>query len=94
MSAQPKDQHATTSTAAGRGRGDAVTKLSRTESAERYEALDSRIVIEQAKNAVSARHSTMPDVAFAMLRGLARSQDRDLYEYAKEVVAKDGRLDA
>lgn len=71
-----------------------MTELSQADSAQCYEALDSRIVIEQAKAAVSTRHSTTPDVAFAMLCGLARSQHRDLYEYASNVVAKHGRLDA
>jgi len=89
MSAQPKDQHATTPTA----RGGEMTELSRADSAQRYEALDSRIVIEQAKNAVCTRHGTTADVAFAMLCGLARSQRRDLYEYARKVVANHGRLD-
>jgi AmiR/NasT family two-component response regulator len=56
-------------------------------------ALPSRIVIEQAKAAVSARLDTTPEVAFEMLRGLARSQRRNLYEYAAEVVDKGGRLD-
>jgi AmiR/NasT family two-component response regulator len=70
-----------------------MTKLSPADSAQRYEALDSRTIIEQAKDAVSTRHSTTPDVAFAMLCGLAQSQHRDLYEYAAEVAAKDGRLD-
>jgi AmiR/NasT family two-component response regulator len=56
-------------------------------------ALTSRVVIEQAKGAVSARHDTTPDVAFEMLRGLARSQRRKLQEFAAAVVANGGRLD-
>jgi thiol-disulfide isomerase/thioredoxin len=52
-----------------------------------------RIVIEQATGAITARLATTPEVAFELLRGLARSQRRDLTEYAAEVVANGGRLD-
>jgi AmiR/NasT family two-component response regulator len=55
--------------------------------------LDSRVV-EQAKGAISARFGTTPDVAFALLAGLARSQGREIEEYAAAVVAKRGLLDA
>jgi AmiR/NasT family two-component response regulator len=65
----------------------------RNENAQLQTALTSRIVIEQAKGAISARHDTTPDVAFEMLRGLARSQRRSLHEYAAKVVAHGGRLD-
>jgi AmiR/NasT family two-component response regulator len=50
-------------------------------------------VIEQAKGAVSVRLGTTPEVAFEMMRGLARSQRRNLHEFAAEVVAHGGRLD-
>ena len=55
--------------------------------------LDSRIV-ERAKDSVSARLGTTPDVAFELLAGLARSQGREIEEYAAAVVAKSGLLDA
>jgi AmiR/NasT family two-component response regulator len=55
-------------------------------------ALESRIVIEQAKGAVSARLGVTPEIAFEMVRRLARSQRRNLHEYAAEVVANAGRL--
>jgi AmiR/NasT family two-component response regulator len=55
--------------------------------------LDSRIV-EQAKGAVSARLGTTTDVAFELLAGLARSQGREVEEYAAAVVANGGLLDA
>jgi AmiR/NasT family two-component response regulator len=62
--------------------------------AEKLEAdVDSRI-IEQAKGAISARLGTTPDIAFEMLCGFARSQGRELHEYAAAVVAKGGLLDA
>lgn len=57
-------------------------------------ALDSRVIIEQAKGAVSARCGVDPDVAFEMLRGLALSQHREIHEFAAEVVAHGGRLGA
>jgi AmiR/NasT family two-component response regulator len=56
-------------------------------------ALDSRVIIEQAKGAISARLEVDPKTAFEMLRGLARSQRRELHEFAAEVVANRGRLD-
>jgi AmiR/NasT family two-component response regulator len=62
--------------------------------AERVAAdVDSRI-IEQAKGAISARLGTTPDIAYELLRGLARSQGRELHDYAAAVVAKGGLLDA
>jgi hypothetical protein len=51
-------------------------------------------LVEQAKGAVSARLGTTPDIAGEMLCGLARSQGRELEEYAAAVLAKSGRLDA
>ena len=65
----------------------------RVENAQLRTALQSRIVIEQAKGAVSARLDTTPEVAFEMLRRLARGQRRNLTDYAAEVVANRGRLD-
>jgi AmiR/NasT family two-component response regulator len=65
----------------------------RAENAQLRDALQAQIVIEQAKGALSARLGTTPEVAFEMLRGLARSQRRDLTEYAVDVVANGGRLD-
>jgi AmiR/NasT family two-component response regulator len=56
------------------------------------DALESRIVIEQAKGAISARTGVPPDVAFEMLRGLSRSQQRELRGFAAEVIANGGRL--
>ena len=55
-------------------------------------ALQSRIVVEQAKGAISVRCGVTPDTAFEMMRGLARSQCREIHEYAAEIVANGGRL--
>ena len=50
-------------------------------------ALDSRIVIEQAKGIVAARGSISPDEAFKKIRWQARSQQRKLHDLAAEIVA-------
>jgi AmiR/NasT family two-component response regulator len=55
-------------------------------------ALERLIVIEQAKGAISVRCNVPTDVALEMLRGLARSQERELHGFAAEVVANYGRL--
>ena len=49
-------------------------------------ALDSRIVIEQAKGVLAERHRITPDEAFARLRRAARSRRAKLHEVASEVV--------
>ncbi|MGY6025248.1 ANTAR domain-containing protein [Streptomyces spinosirectus] len=54
-------------------------------------ALTSRIIIEQAKGTLAARHSISVDEAFRILRSHARSHRRRLTEVATEVV--DRRLD-
>jgi AmiR/NasT family two-component response regulator len=56
------------------------------------EALASRIVIEQAKGAVSARCEVPVDVAFEMIRGMARSRRRGLQEFCAEIVTNGGRF--
>jgi GAF domain-containing protein len=49
-------------------------------------ALDSRVVIEQAKGVLVGRHGLTPRQAFERLRGMARDQRRPLAEIAAEVV--------
>jgi len=51
------------------------------------------VAIEQAKVALSARFGVTPDEAFYLLQGLARSQRRELHEFAADVLRNDGRLD-
>jgi len=63
-----------------------------TENVQLRTALDSRIIVEQAKGAISVRCDVSIETAFEMLRGLARSQRRNIHEYAAEVVANGGRL--
>jgi transcriptional regulator with GAF, ATPase, and Fis domain len=50
-------------------------------------ALDSRVVIEQAKGVLVGRHGLSPREAFGRLRGFARDQRRPLTEVAEAVVA-------
>jgi hypothetical protein len=56
------------------------------ELAELRLALESRVVIEQAKGVLMGRHGCAPDEAFAELRTIARSTQRRLHEVAFEVV--------
>lgn len=57
-------------------------------------ALQSRITLEQAKGAISVRCGVDPETAFELMRGLARSQQREIHEYAAEIVANGGRFSA
>ena len=50
-------------------------------------ALDSRIVIEQAKGVIAERRQVDVGEAFALLRQLARSSGRKLSEVAGDVVS-------
>jgi hypothetical protein len=51
------------------------------------------VVIEQAKVAMSARFGVSQEEALYLLQGLARSQRRELDEFAAEVLRNGGRLD-
>jgi hypothetical protein len=50
-------------------------------------ALDTHVVIEQAKGVVAARRSITPDEAFQQIRRQARSDRRKLQDLAAEIVA-------
>jgi hypothetical protein len=56
-------------------------------------ALESRIVIEQAKGILAERHGTTPDEAFKKLRHDARSRRMKLHDLAVGIVATVGRTD-
>lgn len=56
-------------------------------------ALESRIVLEQAKGVLAERHATTPDEAFKKLRREARSRRMKIHELAASIVATAGRLD-
>jgi GAF domain-containing protein len=49
-------------------------------------ALDSRVLIEQAKGAMAARLGIMPEAAFGLLRAFARQHNRTLAEVAGETI--------
>jgi GAF domain-containing protein len=49
-------------------------------------ALDSRIVIEQAKGVMAGRYGMTPDGAFEMMRGYARGQRVKLRDVASDIV--------
>ena len=63
------------------------------ENAQLRHALHSRILIEQAKGSISARSNVPVDVAFEMLRAVARNRQQKLTDVAAEVIANGGRLD-
>ena len=50
-------------------------------------ALDTRIVIEQAKGVIAATESITPDEAFQKIRRRARSERRKLHDIAAEIVS-------
>jgi AmiR/NasT family two-component response regulator len=74
-----------------RGQEKVIRELE-TENQQLQTALNSRIIIEQAKGAICARCGVSPEEAFALMRGLARSQRRDIHGYAAEIVANGGRV--
>jgi hypothetical protein len=55
--------------------------------AQLQEALDSRVVIEQAKGVLSERLGVAPDDAFVVLRRAARSNRIRIHDLARRVVA-------
>ncbi len=55
-------------------------------------ALNSRVLIEQAKGVLAERGNVSVDVAFASIRTFARTHNSRLSEVARDVI--DGRLDA
>jgi AmiR/NasT family two-component response regulator len=55
-------------------------------------ALRTRIVVEQAKGAISVRCNVPVDIAFALLRGHARRNHRPIHEVAAEIVENGGRF--
>lgn len=60
--------------------------LLRARCAQLQQALDSRVVIEQAKGVLAERYGCEIDTAFEVLRSAARSTQRQLHDLAAEVV--------
>ena len=52
-------------------------------------ALNSRVIIEQAKGLMAGRHGMSPDAAFEVMRSYARGQRTKIQEIARVVVAGD-----
>ena len=63
-----------------------LLRSSQTLAAQLQHALDSRVVIEQAKGIVAGRHGMDPDAAFEVLRAYARSNRKKLHDVATNVV--------
>ncbi|WP_416979330.1 ANTAR domain-containing protein [Streptomyces sp. T028] len=55
-------------------------------------ALDSRVIIDQAKGFLAHRLNTSLDEAFRALRGLARNSNRKLVDVALDVVTQPGTI--
>jgi AmiR/NasT family two-component response regulator len=78
---------------AGEAASDEVAALQRRldaaleRAAQREEALQSRVVIEQAKGKLAERFQLAPAQAFELLRGAARSARMSIHALAEDVVA-------
>jgi AmiR/NasT family two-component response regulator len=66
----------------------AVTRASFEQRAQLQRALNTRIVVEQAKGVLAERFQVRPEEALALLRGTARSSRMPLRELAREVLDK------
>jgi GAF domain-containing protein len=53
------------------------------------QALDSRVIIEQAKGALGHYAGTTPDQAFTALRDYARAHNQPLHELARQILSDD-----
>ena len=67
---------------------DTLVQRLRTQNAQLAHALESRIVIEQAKGVLAERYRLTCDDAFALLRRAARSNRMRLHDLAVRVVAE------
>ena len=73
----------------------AVTGVAHERQAQLQHALDSRIVIEQAKGILSERRGITIEEAFELLRGTARSNRIKVHDLARALVDRtDERLPA
>ena len=68
--------------------GSATTARDKAElAAQLQSALDSRVLIEQAKGVLMERHGLDDDAAFTRLRRQARASGRKVVEVARETIA-------
>jgi AmiR/NasT family two-component response regulator len=67
----------------------AATGIAQERQAQLQHALESRIVIEQAKGMLAERLDLSLEEAFELLRGTARSNRVRLHDVAQAVVARD-----
>jgi AmiR/NasT family two-component response regulator len=65
----------------------AVAGISRTRQGQLQYALETRIVIEQAKGVLAERHGISMDDAFDRLRRASRASRRRIHDVAREIVA-------
>lgn len=72
----------------------AVTGIAHERQAQLQHALDSRIVIEQAKGILAERRGIGVEEAFELLRGAARSNRVKVQDLARAVVGGDGGVPA
>jgi AmiR/NasT family two-component response regulator len=75
----------------GAGDGDAITAVARAlleRNRQLEQALQSRVVIEQAKGMLAERLSLAPDEAFELLRRAARNHRMRVHDLARRVVEK------
>jgi AmiR/NasT family two-component response regulator len=72
----------------------AATGMAQERQAQLQHALDSRIVIEQAKGMLAERLGVSVEEAFELLRRTARSNRARVHDVAQAVVARDGSYEA
>jgi GAF domain-containing protein len=88
---QQTARHLATAAATGLLHRRAVHQLETTNE-QLQQALESRVVIEQAKGFLAAQHDLSPELAFTLLRSHARSRQQRLTVVARAVVDGDALI--
>jgi len=68
---------------------DLINETAETRVAQLNTALRTRVIIEQAKGFLAARHDIEPDEAFERLRRYSRNHHLVIHEVARQVVARE-----